>query len=123
VGRKLFQVFRGRCPHREHVIVQPGNALVQQLVAEKGLPQLARERGHVLQDRKPHPPFSVSGQLQHRRQQGLRQEVHPHGGVDRMKLGDNVEAHLRMRVAEEPQEERQQVGNRVALPQARTQTC
>ena len=56
--------------------------------------QLLGEKGHVLDDGKPHSPLLVLGQLQNGREERLCELADPDHLVDDVQGGDNVEAHL-----------------------------
>lgn len=102
------EVVRCRLADRVHLVPEPGQAQLPELVVEELHAQLAREERDVLDDGEADAPVAVLCELDDRREERLRQEVHSDDGVHLVELGDDVQADLRELVLEEEEEEREE---------------
>mmetsp|Transcript_26285 Transcript_26285/g.88051 ORF Transcript_26285/g.88051 Transcript_26285/m.88051 type:complete len:445 (-) Transcript_26285:788-2122(-) len=110
---EFCEVCNGHFADRVYRVCEPRRAERRQLPVKELRAQLLGKQGDVLDDGEPHAPLTVLGELHHRGEKALREEVHADDRVHLVQSRDHVEAHLGVVVSEEPEHEGQEAVNGV----------
>lgn len=88
------QVVGGGLADAVHLVAEPAEAELPELLVKELHPELRRQQRNVLDDREAHAPVAVLRELDDRRQERLRQQVDADHRVDLVELADDVQADL-----------------------------